>query len=285
MATSLQAASESSVIQALGDIALSPFTCGSATPSPRQVQLNFLTKAGAWASTTFPLNDVDLAQVVETSTFASFGHGKETVTDKSYRDAYALEPEKFLTSFQLCNTSILGEIRQLLVPDVSSIRAELYKMNVYMGPTRHFKSHVDTPRGAGMFGSLVVCMPGQFTGGALVTRHSGQQVMYDWSSSAAGGVDDTSSIRWAAFFSDVEHEILPITDGHRITLTYNLYHCGRYLPEKICITSPFFANLKAALDHPHFFRKDGGVLGFVCQHAYVFEEFDKVLGVARMLSI
>jgi hypothetical protein len=26
-----------------------------------------------------------------------------------------------------------------------------------------------------------------------------------------------------AFFGDIEHEIAPVTSGHRITLTYNLY--------------------------------------------------------------
>ncbi len=66
-----------------------------------------------------------------------------------------------------------------------------------------------------MFGSLVVCLPSEFTGGALVTRHLGRQVMFDWSSSA--------TTHWAAFYSDVEHEVLPVTSGHRITLTYNLY--------------------------------------------------------------
>ena len=69
-----------------------------------------------------------------------------------------------------------------LVPDVLNIRAELYKMNVYSGPTGCFKAHVDTPRGGNMFGSLVVCLPSQFTGGSLVTSHKGQEVTYDWSS-------------------------------------------------------------------------------------------------------
>ena len=39
-----------------------------------------------------------------------------------------------------------------------------------------------------------------------------------------------------------------------------------------CISS-FCTTLKAALDHPHFLR-DGGALGFACQHAYTFEEKD-----------
>jgi hypothetical protein len=30
-------------------------------------------------------------------------------------------------------------------------------------------------------------------------------------------------VQWAAFYSDCEHEVLEVTAGHRITLTYNLY--------------------------------------------------------------
>ena len=156
-----------------------------------------------------------------------------------------------------------------LVPDVLNIRAELYKMNVYSGLTGCFKAHVDTPRGGDMFGSLVVCLPSQFTGGSLVTRHQGQEATYDWSSPTSDPV-----IQWAAFFSDVEHEILPVTNGYRVTLTYNLYHCDQLnpVPSLNVTTSPFYQNLKAALGQPHFLR-EGGVLGFACQHSYVFEEF------------
>ena len=153
-----------------------------------------------------------------------------------------------------------------LVPDVHNICAELYKMNIYTGPTGCFKSHIDTPRAGNMFGSLVVCLPSQFTGGALVTRYNKQQVVvYDWSSSAK------EPIQWAAFYSDVEHEILPVTEGYRITSTYNLYHYASCYPAVDVTTSPFYNNLKSALEHPHFLR-EGGVLGFACQHAYVFEE-------------
>ena len=89
-------------------------------------------------------------------------------------------------------------------------------MNVYSGPTGCFKAHVGTPHGGNMFGSLVVCLPSQFTGGSLVTRQQGQEIDYDWSSPAN---DPVQNIQWAAFFSDVEHEILPIADGHRTRMT------------------------------------------------------------------
>lgn len=38
--------------------------------------------------------------------------------------------------------------------------------------------------------------------------------------------------------------------------------------------SPFFTYLKASFNHPHFMRA-GGVLGFTCQHLYIFEEFNR----------
>jgi hypothetical protein len=37
------------------------------------------------------------------------------------------------------------------------------------------------------------------------------------------GRENPNAIEWAAFYSDCEHEILEVTDDHRVTLTYNLY--------------------------------------------------------------
>ena len=58
-------------------------------------------------------------------------------------------------------------------------------------------------------------------GGALVVRHGSREVRFDWSKKA-------DAVQWAAFFSDCEHEVLEVTEGHRITLAYNLYwkHSG-----------------------------------------------------------
>ena len=280
MATNLESQSQSSIISALGEIPTGTFTCGGTLQTP-QVHLNYLDKTETWRAASFPdLQDANFQKILESCDVSSFGKGKEAVIDKSYRDAYVLAPARFTTSFQLCNTGILGEIQLLLAPDVLNVRAELYKMNVYTAPTGCFKAHVDTPRGGNMFGSLVVCLPSQFTGGALVTRHNGEQITYDWSSTPN---DPPQNIQWAAFYSDVEHEILPVTAGHRVTLTYNLYSCDKVNTSTMNITSPFYINLKAAIDHPHFLR-DGGVLGFACQHAYVFEEFNKQPNLSLLLK-
>ena len=57
-----------------------------------------------------------------------------------------------------------------------------------------------------------------------------------------------------------------MTSGHRITLTYNLYHTSRAMTLAIT-TNPLYCELKAALQNPHFMRQ-GGILGFFCQHEY-----------------
>lgn len=49
------------------------------------------------------------------------------------------------------------------------LRAELYKLNVYSGPSGLFKKHVDTPRAENQVGSLVVCLPVGFEGMHITT--------------------------------------------------------------------------------------------------------------------
>ncbi|THV99086.1 hypothetical protein D6D27_01152 [Aureobasidium pullulans] len=101
------------------------------------------------------------------------------------------------------------------------IRAELYKLNVYSGPSGRFRAHVDTPGSETQIGSLVACLPSEFEGGVLSVSHQGNTVQFDWSASSPGG--QQPSIQWAAFYSDCSHEVQEVTAGHRITLTYNLY--------------------------------------------------------------
>ena len=147
MNDSLKEACQSSIIASLGEIATSRFTCGGSLSSyKKMVQLNYLDKTGVLKGVCWPLTVPDIQQIIEAATVASFGKGNETVTDKTYRDAYALEPAKFTSSFLLSETTILGEIHRLLAPDAPNIYAELYKMNIYAAPGGCFKSHVDTPR-------------------------------------------------------------------------------------------------------------------------------------------
>lgn len=127
---------------------------------------------------------------------------------------------------------------------------------MYSGPSGLFQKHVDTPRSQGQIGSLVVSLPSSFKGGNLVVRHAGKEVDFDWA------VKSGSTVQWAAFYSDCEHEIMTVTEGERVTLTYNLFVVepkGQSIPQSD-ITDPtkmpLYESIKDRLREPGF-MKDG----------------------------
>jgi hypothetical protein len=261
---SLQKFAEDAAIEALDKLSTrlsSIFCCGGRLqPAQSGIRLHYEID-GNITKIIFPgADEAALAKLMSTSFVTSFGKANQQVS------AYEIDPDKFMTSFYPCNAKILGEIESLMVPNGSRIRAELNKLNLCTGPGGHFKSaRVDTPRSLDMFGSLVVCFPTQFSGGALVTRHGDQKVVYDWSSTPD---DPLSEVCWAAYFSDVEHEFLPVTSGHRLTLTYSLYAEKEKL-HSVPPGSPFHNYLQRAIGTPHFMR-EGGCLIFDCEHLYDF---------------
>lgn len=213
-----------------------------------------------------------------------------------------MEASEFSTSFCPYDYGIVDAVAQALLPGIArpdvltgensspehwGVVAELYKLNVsislilkdftqanilqvYSAPSDKFKPHVDTPRGFTQFGSLVVCLPNPHEGGQLRVAHKGADTLFDLGSESASN----STIQWAAFYSDCEHEVLPVTCGHRITLTYQLYvseHVGGVVHHRFPTADPtlypVYESVKAMLESPAF-MKNGGILGFHCTHQY-----------------
>jgi hypothetical protein len=214
---------------------------------------------------------------------APFGVGRETRHDRRVRDggqllaahgafrASGLDPEA---------SGILAEIHRLLCPgDERPPKAAPYALNVY-DRHGHFVTHKDTPRDPAVFGTLVACLPVPFRGGRLVLRHDSTQA-YEWETAAhygLAGARDDYSVRWAAFYGDVNHEVEPITDGTRVTLTWLL---RRSAGGDIAIPAPrssevdLEASLLEAYADPRFLPA-GGTLGIPCVHLYA-----EVPGLAR----
>lgn len=196
---------------------------------------------------------------------ATFGYQGRDVLDKSYRHALKMEPSQFDINFHPFDHGIVDAINCILLPKrgVGVFAASLYKLNVY-GPGGKFKSHVDTPRSTQQFGSLVVCLPSEHSGGELVIRHQSQAQEYRWG-------DTTSVLQWAAFYSDCEHEVMEVTRGFRVTLTYNLFWSATIKPlanPSLQLSSlPIYSEVRGALQDPSFLYK-GGLLGFHCGHLY-----------------
>jgi hypothetical protein len=68
---------------------------------------------------------------------------------------------------------MLDRLREDLgLPSGCVLKAELHSMLVY-APGQFFVPHQDTEKADAMVGSLVVTLPSEFTGGALVVAHGG----------------------------------------------------------------------------------------------------------------
>jgi hypothetical protein len=148
---------------------------------------------------------------------APFGVGRKTYHDRRVRDGgqlLARDGALRASGLDLSRTGILTEIRRTLCPgDEQDPVAELYVLNVY-GARGHFVAHKDTPRDPEVFGTLVVCQPVAFRGGGLVLHHDSIR-RFEWETADSFGFgrrDDTYPVQWAAFYSDVDHEIEPVID-------------------------------------------------------------------------
>ncbi|TFK80501.1 hypothetical protein K466DRAFT_648634 [Polyporus arcularius HHB13444] len=195
---------------------------------------------------------------------ATFGRAQQNVHDEAYRKAGKLDRTDFLLGFDAERTGLVDIVHEeLLIPrskKKEAISAELYKLNVY-GPGSFFKAHVDTPRSEAQFGSLVIVFPTAHEGGALAIREhrdkgKGDKDTKEWTFDTSTLLAECTepSIAYVAFFSDVEHEVLPVTSGYRVTVTYNLCWTDDQEPLLPAVTT-----LRTLLDDPTFLP-DGAVL-------------------------
>ena len=149
---------------------------------------------------------------------APYGRGAQTILDRSVRDCWQLSPEKFSVGGAVWEETfgrILSCAAEGLGYPVDTLEAELYKFLIYE-EGGFFASHRDTEKANGMVATLVVALPVAGSGGELIIRHHDRKTVVDMRS------EDPSELVYAAFYADCEHEIRPVTEGHRACLVYNL---------------------------------------------------------------
>jgi hypothetical protein len=130
-----------------------------------------------------------------------------------------------------------------------------------------------------MIGSLVIVFPTPHEGGALLARHHGQEWSFDPSCFWEITTARTTKVGYVVLLHDVEHEVTPVTSGHRVTLTYNLYRVDGSAPARDSVEDhssvphhgrAFRESFEALLDNPEFFPY-GGTLAFGLRHSYPIE--------------
>ena len=216
-----------------------------------------------------------LRPLVERCAAAAFGMGRKTRYDRTVRDALQIKAEGGAFSvlyFDPAAAGILEQIRRELVPQVpDALTAELYNLNVY-ATGGHFVPHKDTPRGSDMLGTLVVCLPSQFSNGAFVVKHHGVFQTYDWGHAIREQAEPTR-IHWAAFFGDVDHQIERVWGGLRVTVTYLIRRGTNTgsgaVPDRDrdALNTLVQQKLRVLVDDRRFLAS-GGTLAFPCFHLY-----------------
>ena len=204
---------------------------------------------------------------------AMFGDKRQTRLDRKVRDALQLKAEGgdfTVEHFDPESSGILESIRLQMLPNESGqITAELYAVNVYESGG-HFAPHKDTPRGQDMFGTLVVCLPSQFSRGEFVLTHCGMVQRYDWGEQISKQKVE-NQLHWVAFFGDVDHQIEKVLNGARVTVTYLLRRNKPLEPaftdQDDRIPSTIVEAWRDLLADDKFLPK-GGVVGYPCCHLY-----------------
>jgi len=166
----------------------------------------------------FPIPAAQAEALIRQATRAPYGLGERTIVDTSVRNVWQIAPSAVTVSgksWAATFEDILAKVKIGLGCHDVTVSAELYKLLVY-DQGGFFLTHRDTEKSPGMFGTLVVTLPSFHSGGALRIRHGDREVKVE---SKSG---DPSEIDFAAFYADCEHEVLPVMDGYRVCLVYNL---------------------------------------------------------------
>ena len=166
----------------------------------------------------FPVPEAQVRALVAAAERAPYGKGSETLVDRSVRDCWQIGPERVRlagAAWPETFAGILGSAAAGLGCPPDRLDAQLHKLLIYE-PGGFFSAHRDTEKADGMVATLSVSLPAAGAGGELVVRHRDRESVIDMTA------DEPSELAFAAFYADCTHEVRPVTEGHRVSLVFNL---------------------------------------------------------------
>ncbi|KAL4245987.1 hypothetical protein ABKN59_009134 [Abortiporus biennis] len=190
-----------------------------------------------------PLSTREAQEIRSKANQAPFGMGERTLVDKSVRDTWEMDAKSVTFAnprWHRFMMEVVNEVCQSLGVSLiaSTPRCELYKLLLYETGS-HFLPHVDTEKVNGMFATIIVVLPSEFTGGQAHLSHGFISEIYDCSPKSSY---QTSVMAW---YTDVMHEIKPIQSGYRLALSYNLIHTTNMLRPALSTNSAFINQVSA----------------------------------------
>lgn len=198
------------------------FAVGGAAELPQPM----LRVQGVEDCLAWPLPSAQARELRNVAERAPHGRGEATLVDTAVRDAWRVKPAQLSFGNPDWNAALDGVLRRAMEQmSVSGpVRAELYNLLIYE-KGGHFDRHRDSEKAAGMFGTLVIVLPAEHNGGALLVQHGGESLTFDCAAGAS-----SCKPQYIAFYADCEHELQLVSSGRRLALIYNLCRDGPGAP-------------------------------------------------------
>ena len=141
--------------------------------------------------------------------------------DTTVRNVLQIDPRlitfsnpKWTAEIQALVAKAAGELG---VP-IGCVVSELYKVLLYE-PGDFFLTHQDSEKAPGMFATLVIQLPSNHSGGAIIVHHNGETREFKMGTDTCAA---SYASHYMCHYADAKHEVEPITSGHRLCLVYSL---------------------------------------------------------------
>lgn len=185
------------------------------------------------------------AQALHTVAVPSrYGLREATLRDPRVRDSGEIAGDALTLTWREGALEVL-QVQVAEALGLARLEARVHSLLAY-GPGQFFKPHQDTEKHPGMVATLVLVWPSAHIGGELCVRHGEREARFASQHLQATG------LRWFAFYADCRHEVLPIAEGWRIVLTFDLVLPAEPLPVPADADPRLLAALKA-----QFFPAEG----------------------------
>ena len=159
--------------------------------------------------------DAQTAQRLHAATHpAQHGKRDKTLLDTRVRDTGEIPAQAVALSWHAdASQEFADSVAQAL--GLPQVELRLHNLLLY-GPGQFFKPHQDTEKYPRMVATVVLCWPSAHIGGELKLVHDGE--VRRWASQHL----QASALQWAAFYADCRHEVLPVTEGWRLILSFDV---------------------------------------------------------------
>ncbi|GBU10173.1 hypothetical protein AwWohl_13110 [Gammaproteobacteria bacterium] len=266
ISTSSNNTQSSSTVGSGTSIKLGMEFCAEAKISSKKVSLNI---AGI-GDIAMPLKQKQIKEMLKISNEAKFGLREQTLLDKTIRNTQEIHADQLDVQYdeEVLEQMLLKIRDSLNLPKHSRLIPHLHNLLIYR-EGQFFKPHQDSEKVPRMIATMVVVLPSAHIGGALLVHHG--KLSREFTSENLA----EKNIKVAAFYADCPHEVLEVTKGYRVALTYNLSLSSDQETEIDTKQEPNFiqnlelnSSIKSYFSIPKDQQENDHMLVYLLDHAY-----------------